>query len=174
MALGVVSDMKNQKKLFTRAGKPRNQWKKVIKLWGQKLWSRFFIGSGIFHRSWTVFSDSPYQKLPPKPLHSAVTRSYERVPYFHVSHAISAFCGSILGLHGQAWWRVRHKLLGTLLPMSEPNNKKTGDIEETVWKQEMGLLLFGLRWKLYSWVIKVPDVDMVFRCCSDFIMVFPG
>ena len=38
----------------------------------------------------------------------------------------------------------------------------------------MGLLLFGLRWKLYSWVIKVPDVDMVFRCCSDFIMVFPG
>ena len=88
MVLGVVSDMKNQKKLFTRAGKPRNQWKKVIKLWGQKLWSRFFIGSGIFHRSWTVFSDSPYQKLPSTPFHIASTRCYVPFPYFHVSHAI--------------------------------------------------------------------------------------
>ena len=79
--------MKNQKKLFTRAGKPRNQWKKVIKLWGQKLWSRFFIGSGIFHRSWTVFSDSPYQKLPPTPFHIASSRCYVPFPYFHVSHA---------------------------------------------------------------------------------------
>ena len=87
MVLGVVSDMKNQKKLFTRAGKPRNQWKKVIKLWGQKLWSRFFIGSGIFHRSWTVFSDSPYQKLPPTPFHIASSRCYVPFPYFHVSHA---------------------------------------------------------------------------------------
>jgi len=39
-----------------------------------KLWSLFFTGYSTFQRSWIVFSDSPYQKLPPKPLHSTVTR----------------------------------------------------------------------------------------------------
>ena len=53
----------------------------------QSLGSRFFTGSCTFQRSWIVFSDSSYQKLPPKPLHSAVTRSYVRLTYFHVSHA---------------------------------------------------------------------------------------
>ena len=45
--MGVVFDMENQKKLFTSAGKPRNQLKKVIKVWGQKLWSRFLLVTGL-------------------------------------------------------------------------------------------------------------------------------
>ena len=43
------------------------------KTWPQTLIT-FFTCSSIFQRSWIVFSDSPYQKIPPKPLHSAVTR----------------------------------------------------------------------------------------------------
>ena len=37
---------------------------------GSKTLITFFSGSYTFHRSWSVFSDSPYQKLPPKPFHT--------------------------------------------------------------------------------------------------------
>ena len=54
---------------------------------GSKTLITFFSGSFTFHRSWIVFSDSPYQKLPPKPFHIVPFRSYVPCPYFHVSHA---------------------------------------------------------------------------------------
>ena len=47
MVVGVVFDMENQKKQLTSAGRPRNQLKNVIKVWGQKLWSRFLLVPGL-------------------------------------------------------------------------------------------------------------------------------
>ena len=66
VVLGVVFEMENQKKLFTSAEKCVNQWKTR---------SKFLIPalSSAFQRSWIVFFYSPYQKLPQKPFHSAVT-----------------------------------------------------------------------------------------------------
>ena len=54
---------------------------------GSKTLITFFSGSFTFHRSWIVFSDSPYQKLPLKPFHIVPFRNYVPRPYFHVSHA---------------------------------------------------------------------------------------
>ena len=68
---GVVFDMKNQKRTVDERLKVLEPAKKLIKVRGQ-----------------IVFSDSPYQKQPPKPLHSAVTRSYVRFPYFHVDPSV--------------------------------------------------------------------------------------
>ena len=94
---------------------------------------------------------------------------------------IIAFCGSILGLKGRAWWRVRHKVTGD----SPTNVRAQREVNWGYWRNRLKVrngvadlttctLLLDFRWKLYSWVIKVPDVDMIFRCCSDAIMVFHG
>ena len=93
MVMGSFWYGESEKTIHERRKAPEPD-KKVIKVWGQKLWSRFLIGSGILHRSWIFFSDSPYQKLPPTPFHIAYTRCYVPFPYFYVSHANST------------WWRI--------------------------------------------------------------------
>ena len=78
------------------------------------------------HRSLIVFSDSPYQKLPPEPFHIVPFRSYVPRPYFHVSHASY---GNILYLEREcpeSWY-------------SSSKNQKTQLIQQSLFQHNLDL-----------------------------------
>ena len=73
VVLGVVFNSENQKKTI------HERWKVLesVKKRDQSFWPQTLITFfHLFQHSWIVFSDSHYQKLPPKQFHGAVTRCY--------------------------------------------------------------------------------------------------
>jgi len=95
--------------------------KKMIKVFDPKLSSLFFICSTTFHRSWIVFSDSLYQKLPRKPFRNATSRSYVRFPNFHVSYPTSKNCYTIHSMPSGIANEIKIQTLNSISLIKEVN-----------------------------------------------------